>query len=792
MSLAFLAFAWLLGIAAAAFTGAGPAAALAALGLLGAVSFARSPQPSTLVLIVAGGVLIFTAGWRYDATRPGPAPVARFNDGPAVRLRAVVGDEPQERARYRVYRLDVRETFQRGHWKPDSGGVLVYAPLFPEYEYGDLLEVSGKLEAPPSFDGFDYRLYLFRRGVGSVMSYPGTTLLDTGQGNPLRAALSRVRSRLTGSISNILPEPEASLAAGTLLDAGSGLPPGLKDDMNATGTTHLVAVSGQNVSILAGLIVAALAWVIGRRPAAWTALVCIIAYGALVGAQPSVVRAVVMGSIYVASIIVGRQNTAWVALLIAAAGMTAWEPQLAHDVSFQLSVAATLGLVLMATTVREHVDAYTNRWPAVAGFRLKRPAVELATVTATAIAFTLPITTINFQRVSLSVPVANLFAVPAFVAVALTAALAAAAHLVLPASDIVTTSIAWPPAAYTITVVQMFARIPVVSVGLGGWGVWLAIPWYAALLGLTLRLDLLPLPPSAPPLANVPGVRRSIALPAAAAAVLALASVLVWLVATAPPSGRLSVTFLDVGQGDAILVRDAGGHRILVDGGPGGEAIEPALGRHLPFFDRRIDLVVLTHPQDDHMGGLISVLNDYRVGTVLVSPAESEADAYQTWLRALDASGVPQIEAAQGQRIGLADGAALTVLAPGPDMAGANPNDTSVVLKLTAGDVSFLLTGDLGEDGEYALIRSGADLGADVLKVGHHGSRTSTSPPFLNRVRPIVDVISVGAGNHFGHPTQDVLDRLSGGLILRTDQQGDVTVSTDGERMWVQTQRNGP
>ncbi len=352
MSLAYLAFAWLLGLAAAAFTGAGPAAAFPAFGLLGAVSFARNPRSNTLVLIVAGA-LIFTAGWRYDATRPEPAPIARFNGGLSVRLRAIVSDDPQERASYRVYRLDVRETFEERRWRPDSGGVIVYAPLSPEYEYGDLLEIKGKLEEPPSFPGFDYRMYLFRRGVGSVMSYPDTMLLDTGQGNALRATLTGVRSRLTESISDVLPEPEASLAAGTLLGAGSGLPPGLKDAMTATGTSHLTAVSGQNVSILAGLIIAAFAWVIGRRRAAWLALACVVAYGLLVGAQPSVVRAAVMGGIYVGSIIAGRQNTAWVALLIAGAGMTAWAPQLAHDVSFQLSFAATLGLATSRGTLLE-------------------------------------------------------------------------------------------------------------------------------------------------------------------------------------------------------------------------------------------------------------------------------------------------------------------------------------------------------------------------------------------------------------------------------------------------------
>ncbi len=793
MILAFLALAWLLGIAAAAFTGADAAATVAAAGLLGCISFALRPRASTLVLIATGVALVFTAAWRYESTTPSQSPtgVARYNDGQPVRLRAVVDAEPDDRGTSRLYRLQVREAFVESRWRPESGGVLMRGAAFPQYEYGDLLEIEGKLEKPPALDDFDYREYLLRRGIASIITHPKVRPLAEGEGNPISAALIDLRSRLSGALSDALPEPEASLAGGILLGARSQIPQDLKDDMNATGTSHLVAVSGQNVTLVAALLMAVLAWIIGRRPAAWLALAGILVYAALVGAQPSVLRAAIMGGLYVVAIALGRQNTAPIALLIAAAGMMAFDPQLAHDVSFQLSFAATLGLIALSPLLRDRAESLVSRWPAVHDLPLTRPAIEMAAVTTAAIAFTLPITAVNFHRISLAAPLANLFAVPAFIAVAMTSALTALVGVIVGDAGFLVW-LAWPPAAYMIAVVRFFADLPLASVELRGVTTAHAVAYYAILLGGVWLLARRPVALPEPPPAVSPTVSRR-ALPAAALLLLlALSSTLLWLAVTAPSSGRLSVTILDVGQGDAILIEGPEGNRVLVDGGPSGEAITSALGRHLPFYDRRIDLIVLTHAQADHLGGLPTVLERYDVGGVLATRFAAESALYQDWTKVLSESHVARPVAMRGEWVDLGDGTRLTVLNPSVTTAlgdASGLNDTSVVLRLTMGDASILLTGDISQAAEAALIRQGTDLRATVLKVPHHGSRTSSSPQFLSRVDPLIDVISVGAGNSFGHPTQETLDRLQGDAVLRTDENGDVTVSTDGEGIWVETQR---
>jgi len=273
---------------------------------------------------------------------------------------------------------------------------------------------------------------------------------------------------------------------------------------------------------------------------------------------------------------------------------------------------------------------------------------------------------------------------------------------------------------------------------------------------------------------------------------LALAAGLLWWAALTPSSDRLTVTVMDVGQGDAILVESPAGHRILVDGGPSGRAISEALGRETPFWDKGFDLVVLTHPEEDHLNGLVTVLERYDVEHILASPVESDSEAYEAWREAVEREGASYYEAAPGEWFDLGRGARLEILGPPTDLiesGEAELNDNSVVLRLTWDGVSFLLTGDLGTAGEEALLDEGEDLRSTVLKVAHHGSAYATGEPLLAAVHPAVAVISVGKDNWYGHPAPQVLERLKDSLLYRTDLNGRIKLSTDGERLWVETDR---
>ena len=788
MILAFICLAWLLGLAATAYTGSDPAATLAAIGLLGAVTLAMRPQASALLAVIAGTAVIALAGWRYDASVPTVPPdaIQYHNDGEEVRFRAVIDEEPQPRTTSTAYRLEVRATWSNGRWHPASGAVLMTVPQYPEYEYGDLVDVRAELTTPPVLEDFDYRAYLAQQGIGSLAEYPSVRVIAHDQGNATKAAIIDLRSDLTSSLQQALPEPEASLSAGILLGARSALPHDLRDDMDATGTSHLVAVSGQNITMLAAAVIAAFAWLLGRRRACWLALIAILAYAAFVGAEASVVRAGIMGAVFILSIAFGRQNSGWVALLLAAAIMTALDPQIVHDVSFQLSFAAVLGLVLVASPLRERMEASLDHAPSIRDFPLTRPASELLAMSIASILFTLPITAVNFHQVSIVAPITNLLVVPAFAAVAATSALVAVSGIASPYLADLLAWLAYPPAAYMASTIEAFANLPTASVAVNGVSTPHAIIYYGALAALVHRLRYPAFRLPEPPVLQ-PTVRRSLSV-VALALLLALASTLVWLAATSPTTERLSVTVLDVGQGDAILIATPSGNRALIDGGPNEAVLKSALGRHLSFHDRRIDLVALTHPQSDHAGGLPAVLDDYDVDTVLQTPREAESGVAREWQSLLEDTDTDVIEAVRGQSINLGDGVRIEVIHPNASTSGSL-NDASLVLRLTHGGFSMLLTGDLGPTGEAVVERSGAHLDSTVLKVAHHGSRTSTSAEFLAAVDSSVAVISVGKDNRFGHPAPETLERLGDIQSFRTDQDGDITISTDGTNVWVDTQR---
>jgi competence protein ComEC len=273
----------------------------------------------------------------------------------------------------------------------------------------------------------------------------------------------------------------------------------------------------------------------------------------------------------------------------------------------------------------------------------------------------------------------------------------------------------------------------------------------------------------------------------------ALVTAVAWFAVLQLPDGRLKVAFLDVGQGDAIFVQTPGGVQILVDGGPEGTALLSELGRQMPFWDRTLDLVVLTHPDQDHLTGLIAALERYQVQAVIAREPPIQSDTVAAWQTALEAEGVHVIRGEKGTRIEISDGVTLELLHPDPAAVPAdagNTNNDSLVMRVTYDEMAVLLPGDIEAGVEQELVRAGAYLRSTVLKVPHHGSDTSTCQAFLDAVSAQVVVISVGAGNTYKLPAEEVMRRLGEiPLVYRTDQHGTVSISSDGHRLWVQTER---
>lgn len=251
-------------------------------------------------------------------------------------------------------------------------------------------------------------------------------------------------------------------------------------------------------------------------------------------------------------------------------------------------------------------------------------------------------------------------------------------------------------------------------------------------------------------------------------------------------SSKLKVSFLDVGQGDAILIQSPSGQKVLLDGGEDGAKLLNRLSDELPWRQKKIDMMILSHPHADHARGFNSLFDRYQIGQVYGTGVMHNSSVYEVWLRNLRDHQLTLKTLKAGDTLDLGAGAVLQVLFPRDDLSAqsvTNLNNSSLVLKLTYGQISFLLTGDAEEEAEKQLLATGADLRAQVLKVAHHGSANATSLKFLAGVKPQLAIISVGQDNDFGHPHASTLSKLTdmGAKILRTDQSGTIHLSTDGQ-----------
>lgn len=787
MTLICLALGWLVGIVLGAAwvqpwpVWAAVAASGAAAALLGTLERTWRLGGATLALLALGAL-------RVSLSPLYATPLQPYLDGPPVTLVGIVSAAPDVRAGRTELELSVSALVDEEVERPLHGRVRLRVPRASPYRYGDRLRVLGQLRTPSDGPGFSYRAYLARRGIHGLMEGPEVEVLARGQGNPVQAALIALADRAEALIHTLWPAPESGLLAGILLGRERAIPEPLLATFDDTGTRHIIAISGFNITLLAGVLTGVLVSFLNRRVAAPIVILLLAFYVALAGGDPAVVRAGLMGGLTLLALLAGRPAHALTGLAASALAMTAWNPWTLWETGFQLSFAATLGLIILVPRL--------EGWVASAlAIPVPRWLREALLVSLAAQIATLPITVSTFGRLSLVAPIANLLILPAQVAVMELGALATfLAFLWRPAGQAVAW-LAWPFTAYTIRIVQALGSLP-----------WAAVDLRIAsfLPGALYTVGGFTLWARANP-ERRQAVRQALTrhLPAKAILVgLVAANAFLWTGVARAPDGKLHVTFLDVGQGDAIFIRAPDGKQALIDGGPDPTILPAAVARRLAPWERDLDLVAITHPDEDHLAGLVEIARRYHPGLILDTRLPHDTPTGQAWaaLSAPHAARTPYSVSrtaypTRGTTLDLGSGVRLQVLHPGPAPTSgtqADENNNGLVLRLSYGRTSFLLTGDLEAEGEAELLRqAGLPLQATVLKVAHHGAKQATTRRFLEAVRPQVAVISVGAGNHFGHPAPAVLERLAeaGVQVWRTDECGDVEIVTDGESLWVRTGR---
>ncbi len=563
------------------------------------------------------------------------------------------------------------------------------------------------------------------------------------------AAAARIRGGLRDRAHATLGPDEAGLLRGIVLGDTAGMDAILVEDFRVSGLSHLTAVSGTNCAI----VVAAMLWPLrrsrlGALTRALIAALALAGFVVLVGPQPSVLRAAAMGAITLLALATGRLRQALPALAGAVLVLLAIDPALARDLGFALSVAATTGIVVLAGPWTERLRAHG--WP---------PPLAVATsVCGAAGIFTAPLLVLIVARVSLISLPANLLVVPV---VAVVTVLGLAAALVSPLwpwlAELTLRLVDWP-LRWMVWIAERAARTPGASLpwpeGFGG-----ALALTAAIAGSVLLLR-----------------RRRIRWLVAAACLGIVASGLTLrvLAPSWPPPGWTLVA-CDVGQGDALVVSLADARAIVVDAGPDPVLVDGCLRR---LGVQQVPMIVLSHLHADHVDGLVGILRGRTVGAIATSEDPPDEEVYDRIGRTAEEAGVPMITLAVGEILG-ADDATIEVLGPVARYGGtrSDPNNSSVVARISVGELSVLATGDIEVEAQGDLLRRGTDLSADVLKVAHHGS-AAQDPRFASATQAGAALISVGAGNDYGHPDEVLVNRLlaAGMTVHRTDQDGDIAV----------------
>ncbi len=714
-------------------------------------------------------LLLFALGGLRMAVTPVTSDLAAYNDLGGMTINGIVVGEPDRRDDRVQLRLAADTVTRAGSTTPTDGLVLVDAPPLTVVRYGDHVAATGSLRTPGASDRFSYADYLARSGVYSLMQNTSVEVTERG-GDSIIGALIDLKAQAKTLIDQALPEPQAGLLEGILLGNERGIAPDVSDAFAATGAAHVIAISGFNMAILSGVIVGALRRLrVSPTHAALISIAVITVYTLFVGANPAVVRAALMSGLIVVGRALRRQTYLPASLAFAALVLSALNPLVLWDVSFQLSFFATLGLALFADPFTAVFDRVLDRLftPTIkrwVGALLTEPLI----VTLAVLVFTLPLTMLYFGQVSPVILLVNLLVVPVQPALLLIGGAATLIAFVLPPLAQLLYWFDLIPLSWTIDTVRLFARLPVYEV-------FIAANAVAGFFAITIGAAMLKAAQPNWSLRLSQRVQARLVISAALIAGLGLV-VLIGALWISRPDGLLHIWLIDEGDSNAVLIETPRGAQILVDGGRYPSRLLTALGDHMPFTDRTIEALILTQPDEIQYNALPTVLDRYAVGVVLDHGQPNLSAPFVALHTRL--AEMTELHVSAGYTLDSNDGVQIRVINPDhvPTL-GESLDDNALVLRLTYGDVSFLLTSELSSDGQKALLKRGELVAASVLQMPEHG--TALDRDFLAAVQPQVAIIGAE------HPDLDVLDQIGDVPLYRTDQGGTIHLSTDGRSLWV-------
>ncbi len=718
-----------------------------------------SPVPFGILLaaLLAGAL-------RYTLTLPSNSPgdLAYYNDQGEVVVTGLVVDPPNIKATGTDLRLQVRDLATVA---TASGSVqhlpvhgLLLAKMLPgeDWQYGDLIKLQGKLATPANDVEFSYQDYLARQGIYSQMGYPKASLLQHRAGNPIMEALYSLRMQAYQVINQILPQPEAALLNGILLGLDNDLPASLTQAYQRTGTAHIIAISGFNIAIVAGLFSVFFGKLARRGWAALLTILAVVLYTLLVGAGPSVVRAAIMGSLSLLGQLIGRRQTGLNTLAFVAALMCLGTPTLLWDISFLLTFAATLGLVLFASRFQGSFENLVQRrFSSETSGKLASLVGEYCLFTLAAQLTSLPVTLFNFERLSYTTLLANPLVLPPQPAVMIMGGIALLGGLVyLPLGHLLG-YLAWPLLAYTNCTVEFFAALSTGGATMGRISLWAAAIYYGILLGLAFWRP-----------------RQPVQLQWLAPLSLlgaALLSAVIWQALVTTPDGRLHLIVIAADDAPVVLVELPGGNRMLINGQRDSRELSSVLGRRIPLFAHRLDGLLLTGGSPGALDGLPAVLVRFPAQNAYWNSNMATSTPLNNLQMSLTAQAAPINLLGAGQSLDLGSGARLEVLTASTE---------GMALLVEYGSFSVLLPGGISPE---AL--GGLDIQPppQVLLLGAADAVLPTTQELVDWSQFQPELV-VWQGN-------PLLNESGSPAWLNLAEHGWVELVSDGEKMWVEVEK---
>ena len=716
---------------------------------------------------VVVAAVFFIGGLRFAANQVqiSPGHVAYYNERGSVQVIGTLAAPPDTREGMSnlVVEAESLALLDGSYQAPLEvhGRVLVQVSALEDYQYGDWLLITGPLETPFEVGDFSYKEYLNRKGIFSVMPYVRVSRLAQGKGNPIRAFLYRLSDRAFTEVHQLFPSPESDLLAGILLGRDQGLSPSLQEAFRRTGTTHIIAISGFNVAILAGLFSGVFTRLLGRKWGALTAVIGITGFTILVGGEAAVVRAAIMGSLGVLGGMFGRRQNGLNSLGLAALLMMLVNPNIPWDIGFQLSAAATLGLVLYAQPLEERFILLASRKMSdEQAQRLVGPVSEFLLFTLAAQLMTLPLIAYHFHDLSIIAVVANPLILPPQALVLILGGLAVMGGMALPGLGAALAVFALPFIRYTIRMVTWLGNLPGGGIIFPRFSTLWLLLFYFLLFALTLL-----------PAEQRQQLRKKIFSYQAGMLLMTGLVILVWNRVLMQPDGHLHLALVD--SEGTILITTPHGHSVLIGGGPSPSHLNQVLGEMLPGSRAVVDMLIVGSAAREDLNGLSGALEtaSIEMGLWGINPEVNQTS--RLVYASLVTKGVPITMMEMGQSMDLGDDIRLDVLWTG---------ERGGVLWLAWKDFAALVpAGKVGDEwfevpGVPNVILLPDDLHIDestILKI------QTWAPSVI--LFPLREADLPLQGDH------TIFAALAGYPLLDTFHHGWIQVSTDGHQVWLRT-----